>query len=86
MNRQELEKTVTAAIADVLGCDQVDIAQSSKIDEDLGADSIDAVEILMLVEDGLEIEFADGEIYNLKEQGPITVKAVCDLAERYLNM
>ena len=84
MKREQIEKQVVQVIADVLGCDTADIAQSSQMVDDLGADSIDGVEILMQIEGKLGVELPDQEYYDQKNKIR-TVKDICDLAEKYVN-
>lgn len=84
MKREIIEKKVVSAIADVLGCGINDISQQSEMVDDLGADSIDAVEILMTIESELDFELPDNEYYESKAKIK-TVKDICDLAEKYIN-
>ena len=84
MKREQIEKQVVQVIADVLGCDTADIAQSSQMVDDLGADSIDGVEILMQIEGKLGVELPDQEYYDQNNRIR-TVKDICDLAEKYVN-
>lgn len=51
----ELER-LTSAIADVLDIDQDSITVDSKFVEDLGADSLDVLEIVMGIEDEFGIK------------------------------
>ncbi len=60
-----LEKIVTI-VADQLGCDADFVTEDSAIIEDLGADSLDVVEMLMTVEENFGITIPDEEIPNLK--------------------
>ncbi len=51
----ELER-LTSAIADVLNIEQSTITEDSKFVEDLGADSLDILEIIMGIEDEFGIK------------------------------
>lgn len=51
----ELER-LTSAIADVLDIDQSTITEESKFVDDLGADSLDVLEIVMGIEDEFGIK------------------------------
>lgn len=84
MKREIIEKKVVSAIADVLGLGINDISQQSEMVDDLGADSIDAVEILMTIESELDFELPDNEYFESKAKIK-TVKDICDLAEKYIN-
>lgn len=57
-------------------CDQLDIEENdvtmeSNIAEDLGADSLDVVDLIMSIEDEFEIEVPDEEVENIKTVGDI---------------
>lgn len=67
---------VKAILADQLNVKADKINLESKIVEDLGADSLDVVEMLMSVEDKFNVSVSDEEAVNLK-----TVKDIVDLLE-----
>lgn len=46
-------------IADQLGVDEDDITMESSFRDDLGADSLDVVELVMAVEEEFDVEFPD---------------------------
>ncbi|MBO4289417.1 MAG: acyl carrier protein [Lachnospiraceae bacterium] len=46
-------------IADLLDMDPEDVTPEKSFDEDLGADSLDQVEIIMAIEDKFNIEIPD---------------------------
>ena len=48
-----------------------DITAESLIAEDLGADSLDVVDLLMSLEDEFEVEIPDEEIENIKTVGDL---------------
>ena len=57
-------------------CDQLDIEESiitmdSVIIEDLGADSLDVVDIIMSLEEEFDMEIADEQVENMKTIGDI---------------
>lgn len=84
MKREEINKTVASAIADVLGCEMNAISQQSKLVEDLNADSIDVVEIMMNVEEAFDLQLPDDQ-YRDMMHSIHTVKDACDLIEKYIN-
>ena len=45
---------------------------TSKVIDDLGADSLDVVELLMTIEDEFNIEIPDEEIENIRTIGELT--------------
>ena len=53
-------------LADQLDVDKDTITGETKIAEDLNADSLDVVEMLMAIEDEFNIEIPDEEIENFK--------------------
>ncbi|MFO7929567.1 MAG: acyl carrier protein [Candidatus Humimicrobiaceae bacterium] len=52
---------VKEILVDVLGAKEEDIKPESKFVEDLGADSLDLVELIMSFEDKFDIEISDEE-------------------------
>lgn len=57
-------------------CEQLDIEEDavtmdSNITEDLGADSIDVVDLIMSLEDEFELEMPDEDVANIKTVGDI---------------
>lgn len=46
-------------IVDELGVDAGDVTPTSSLSEDLGADSLDAVELIMAIEEEFDIEIPD---------------------------
>ena len=67
---------VKAILAEQLNIKADKIKLESKIVEDLGADSLDVVEMLMSIEDKFSVSVSDEEAVNLK-----TVKDIVDLLE-----
>ena len=59
-------------LADQLDANADDMTMETKIAEDLGADSLDVVELLMAIEEEFEVEIPDEEIENLKPIGDVT--------------
>ena len=65
-----LEK-IKQILADQLDADAETMTADTKIAEDLGADSLDVVELLMSIEDEYDVEIPDEEIENLKTIGDV---------------
>lgn len=65
-----LEK-VKAILSEQFDVEEDSITADSKITEDLGADSLDVVDLLMSLEDEFEIEVPDDEIENIKTVGEL---------------
>ncbi len=59
MTAQNIEAKVKSIIADQLGVSEDEIKMESSFIEDLGADSLDIVELVMAMEEEFEIEIPD---------------------------
>jgi len=62
---------VRALVCDQLGVAPKDLADDANILDDLGADSLDVVELVMSIEEAFEIEIADEEAESLKTLGDV---------------
>jgi len=62
---------VQAIIANELGIDKNQITMESRLAEDLGADSLDAVELIMALEDEFGIEVDDEAATKIKKVSDI---------------
>ncbi len=62
----ELEQKVKKIIAEQLGKDVQDIKNEASFIEDLGADSLDTVELVMALEDSFKIQIPDEQQENLR--------------------
>lgn len=67
----ETFEKVCDILVDQLGIEKEKIKESSEILTDLGADSLDVVDILHVIEEEFEIKVPDSEIENLKTVGDI---------------
>lgn len=65
-----LEK-IKAILAEQLDVDESSITEDSLLVEDLGADSLDAIDIVMSVEDEFQIEVPDEAIEKMESVGDI---------------
>ena len=61
-----MEEKIKRMLADQLNISVDSIKPESKIIEDLGADSLDMVEMLMSLEDEFEVSIPDEEAGNIK--------------------
>jgi len=73
MTATNIEAKVKSIIADQLGVGEDEIKMESSFIEDLGADSLDIVELVMAMEDEFGIEIPDEEAEKIK-----TVKDVIE--------
>jgi acyl carrier protein len=66
-----IQEKVTEIIVEQLGVSADQVKPESKMIEDLGADSLDAVELVMAVEEEFGIEVPDEEAEKLASVGDI---------------
>jgi len=64
-----VEKRVKSIIADQLGISDEQIKPESKFIEDLGADSLDIVELIMAMEEEFQTEIPDEEAEKIRTVG-----------------
>jgi acyl carrier protein len=60
-----VESKIKEIIAEQLGIIEDDISAESSLSDDLGADSLDIVEIAMALEEEFEVEISDADIDNI---------------------
>lgn len=72
-DRQEIFAKIVTIIAEQLKINSAEIKLPSKLIEDLSADSLDAVEIVMGIEEVFNIEIPDEEIDKIKTVEDIVV-------------
>jgi acyl carrier protein len=63
---QAIEERVRSIISDQLGVSEEEIKPESKFIEDLGADSLDIVELIMAMEEEFETEIPDDEAEKIR--------------------
>lgn len=66
---QDIEAKVKAIIVDKLGVDESEITLESNFTNDLGADSLDTVELIMEFEKEFEISIPDEDAENISTVG-----------------
>ena len=62
---------VKATIIDTLSCNADAVTMEASLSEDLGADSLDAVELNMALEEEFGLTISDEELANFKTVGDI---------------
>jgi len=76
MSQEEIFSRVKKIVADQLEVDQSEVKPESNFANDLGADSLDTVELVMALEEEFDIEIPDEAA-----EGILTVQATVD----YIN-
>ncbi len=67
MTFEEMKKIVV----DTLNCEEDKVTMEASLTEDLEADSLDAVELNMALEDAFGVSISDEELANMKTVGDI---------------
>ena len=62
---------VRGVIAETLGCDVEKVTLEAKLNEDLGADSLASVELVMALEEAVGVTIDDEALPNMKTVGDI---------------
>jgi acyl carrier protein len=62
----DIEKRVKEIIAEQLGLGVEEVANESSYVDDLGADSLDVVELVMALEEEFDIEISDDELEKIR--------------------
>ncbi len=71
MSDKSIEDRVKDIIVDQLGVNADQVTPEAKFIEDLGADSLDTVELVMAFEEEFEIEVPDEEAEKLQSVGDV---------------
>ena len=80
MEHEEIVKKVKEIIVDKLGCEPSEVTESANFTNDLGADSLDTVELLMEFEKVFGVKIPDEETNSIA-----TVKDAIDKVEEKLG-
>ena len=66
MDVAEIQAKVVSIVAEHLGVEERDIKPTSSFTDDLGADSLDLVEVVMTLEDQFGLEIAEDQSEKIK--------------------
>jgi acyl carrier protein len=75
-----MKKRIVQIIARQLGIEEADISPQSSVVEDLGADSLDVVELVMALEEEFDLEIPDTEAEKI-----LNVQNIFDYMENALQ-
>ena len=67
----DIFETVKSVVAEQLGIDESEITMDSSFNDDLEADSLDIVELMMALEDEFKIEISDEDAGNISTIGDV---------------
>ena len=76
----EISERVKAIIVDKLGVSEAEVTPEATFQQDLGADSLDTVELVMALEEEFETDIPDEEAEKIN-----TVKAAIDYITEHQN-
>ena len=65
----EIESKVRDIIVDKLGVDAAEVTEEKKFTDDLGADSLDTVELIMALEEKFDVKIPDDEAEKIQTVG-----------------
>jgi acyl carrier protein len=76
----DIEQRVKKIVAEQLGANEADVKLESSFVDDLGADSLDTVELVMALEEAFECEIPDEEAEKIT-----TVQQAVDYVNGHMN-
>lgn len=82
MNTEEINKTVMKEVAEMFGVKPEELSSETKLQEGLGADSIDQVDLIIAFENEYNVTFPDADIFSAKFD---TIADITKFIEEHLN-
>ena len=67
----EIKEKVVSIIVDKLGVDPSEVVETANFTQDLGADSLDIVELIMALEEEFDLQIPDGEAEKITTVGDV---------------
>ena len=71
MAKEEIFDKLKELVVDQLGVDEDEVTMEATMQDDLGADSLDLVDLVMSVEEEFGVKVADEDLENIKTVGDI---------------
>ena len=71
MAKEELFDKLKDLVVDQLGVEEDEVTMEASMQDDLGADSLDLVDLVMSVEEEFGVKVADEDLENIKTVGDI---------------
>jgi acyl carrier protein len=88
-NRDEIYEKVQGTLVDALGVDEADVSPDATLFKDLGAESIDLLDIVFRLERNFGIKIPRGELFpenisdpDLIENGRLTAKGLAEIKQK----
>jgi acyl carrier protein len=67
----DLSDRIQSMVAEQLGVESAEVTKDASIFDDLGADSLDVVELVMILEEAFDIEVPDDAVEEMRTIGDI---------------
>ena len=71
MAKEEIFDKLKELVVDQLGVEEDEVTMEATMQDDLGADSLDLVDLVMSVEEEFGVKLADEDLENIKTVGDI---------------
>lgn len=71
MEKEEIFDKLKELVVDQLGVEEDEVTMEASMQDDLGADSLDLVDLVMSVEEEFGVKVADEDLENIKTVGDI---------------
>jgi acyl carrier protein len=79
--KKELVEKVKQIISEQLGVDEAEVTPSASFTDDLGADSLDQVELVMALEEAFDLDISDEDTENI-----LTVQNAIDYVDKHAKL